>query len=143
MYDIGSVSIAGCFMMLMDNPRHFIFVDGHPVEFSSPEWGLLEWIDWLGSHELRLKLTIIDCVRICTVFTGVNQQKGKDNSLVFETLISLSGKKDEFDLGGIVFQYSTLSQAKKGHALAVDRVREFFPNDSVQERIFNFGQTNI
>jgi hypothetical protein len=88
--------------------------DGQPKPVSD----VVEWGRWFEAAKRQVADTMVGCVRISTVFLGLDHSFSDDGPLiVFETMIfggSLNGEQD---------RYASREQAIEGHAAAVQRVR--------------------
>ncbi len=61
----------------------YILVDRMPV----PEPDLLKWGRWLESADRRVGETIVEGVRVSTVFLGLDHGWGEGPPILFETMI--------------------------------------------------------
>lgn len=81
-----------------------------------------EWGRWFSNPDnRRVGEDVIGDVRVSTVCLGSDHSFGGGEPLWFETMI-FGGEYDEY-----MWRYSTLEQAKAGHARVVDAVK----NDTV------------
>lgn len=97
--------------------------DGTPMsliewatKFEDPATHRVEWDD-------------VDGVTISTVWLGLDHQWGHGPPLIFETMI-FGGMLDEFQA-----RYSTIEQARDGHATAVRSVREHLTHADYEEEL--------
>ena len=79
---------------------------------------LLEWACWYETAKRHIGKTTIGKVQVSTVFLGIDRQFGEGPPLLFETMI-FGGSLDENQ-----WRYSTIAEAKEGHAAAVAKVIE-------------------
>ena len=94
--------------------EHWILKDGEPVQVP-----LLEWALWFENTDTRrVAETIINDVRVSTVFLGINHNFGGGKPLLFETMI-FGGTHDEYQE-----RYTTLEESMRGHEHAVALVKE-------------------
>jgi len=80
-------------------------------------YSLHEWALWFETFKRHIGDTRIGSVRISTVFLGLDHAWNGGPPMVFETLV-FGGKLDQEQR-----RYSTLQDAKAGHAAMIKRVR--------------------
>ncbi len=89
-------------------------LEGHePVECND----LMKWGKWLEAADRCVAKTVIETIRISTVFLGLNHGYGEEPPILFETMI-FGGDFDEE-----MWRYSTWEEAVKGHQEAVEKVK--------------------
>jgi hypothetical protein len=90
-----------------------ILKDGQVV----PVDDLMEWGRWMQQPEARrIDRTQVADSKVSTVFLGLNHQFGDGPGLWFETMV-FGAPEDQF-----CCRYSTLDEAKAGHATVVARL---------------------
>lgn len=98
-------------------------IDGEPLE-------LFEWAELFEIYEYKMVgVTYFgpdDSIRVSTTWLGLNHNYGAGPPLIFETMIFGGEHNDYMD------RYSTLEEAKAGHEVACNLVRESVPNEEVQ-----------
>lgn len=105
---------------------HYIIEYGIIREVKVAEWGA-----WFECAERRVVQTEVGSVLISTVFMGLDHRFiGEGPPLIFETMI-LGGRKLPVNEQGL--RYSTLEEARAGHRIMVERVREFRPTAKVRQ----------
>lgn len=92
--------------------KHYLLVGHTPVAC-----GLMEWAQWIETHERVVKQELIDQVKVSTVFLGLDHQFGDGPPLLFETMI-FGGPHD-----GYQERCSTWEQAEEQHKVALQLVR--------------------
>jgi len=85
-------------------------IDGTPITFE-------QWAAADANPERQVGDDTIDGVVVSTVLLGINHRFGNGPPLIFETMI-FGGEHNEEQ-----WRYSTLAEAKAGHAAAVELVR--------------------
>lgn len=98
---------------------------------------LMEWAVWMETHERGIVLSKIETVTVSTVFLGLDHDHwGKGAPILFETMIfgEVVPKLD-----GCMWRYATEAQARRGHEIICDKVREFFPDGELDEQEFKTG----
>jgi hypothetical protein len=88
--------------------QHYVLVNGEvrPAE-------LMEWAEWLENADRAIGRDVRNDVMVSTVFLGLDHSFGGSVPLLFETMI-FGGEHDQH-----LERYSTLNEAKEGHARAV------------------------
>ena len=79
---------------------------------------LMEWAEWMETADRTVQVTMIGDVRVSTVFLGLDHQFGVGSPILYETMI-FGGDLDEYQE-----RWQTLGEAKNGHAVAVQHVRD-------------------
>ncbi len=97
-----------------DGPTSMYYIlDGHQV-IHCPDIG--QWINWFSTADRRVRLTEIGCLRISTVFLGLNHNFSRNDSppMLFETMV--------FDQDTDLYQErcSTWAEAEEMHAQMVN-----------------------
>ena len=91
--------------------RYAILQDGAVVPCDA-----LTWAQSVASSDRTLEKTSLGVAEVSTVFLGLDHRLGNGPPLWFETMV-FGGKMDqEMD------RYTTLHEAKSGHAAMVERV---------------------
>lgn len=128
--------------------KHFIIRDGE-VRLAP----LLVWARWSEHSERRVLTTNLGPVLVSTIFLGLDHQYGEGPPLIFETMLFHS-KTRVFDgpFGPrryrpewtrdeqTTWRYSTMEEAKRGHRVIVERVREFHSKSRVRTTEFETGK---
>lgn len=102
----------------LSKPRYYILRDLKLVQV-----GLLEWAMWLENMQNSIDHTTIGETNVSTVFLGIDYNfcftdLPNHRPILFESMI-FGGPLDQFQ-----WRYSTLGEAKQGHAELVAAVRE-------------------
>ena len=89
-------------------------LDGHePV----PEPDVIKWGQWFQIADRCVARTMVEGIRISTVFLGLDHSFGEGQPMLFETLVFDGPLDDEMD------RYLTWDEAVAGHAAIVERVK--------------------
>ena len=96
----------------MQTDDKYILVDGEVVQ----ERDLMTWAKWYETAKRKIANTKGKVSLVSTVFLGMDHQFGDGPPMVFETLVFGGPFADEMD------RYSTLDEAKAGHAAMVEKV---------------------
>ncbi len=92
----------------------YILVNGQPVVCRN----VVEWMKWFDSADRVVANTKVGRVRVSTVFLGLDHAWGlRQKPVLFETMV-FGGPCD-----GEQWRYATLGAAKRGHELAVQKVK--------------------
>lgn len=91
--------------------------------------------------ERRLVWSNVGPVKISTVFLGLDHGwRGDAAPVLFETMIFHDLPKAECDFDRDWWRYSTLAEARSGHAEVVAMVQKQFPNTKSSETKFPTGE---
>ncbi|HDZ39795.1 MAG TPA: hypothetical protein ENH62_16225 [Marinobacter sp.] len=77
-----------------------------------PEPDLLKWTAWFEAADRQVARTTCGEYVVSTVFLGEDHSFGEGPPLIFETMVFPLGEWNQQDMN----RYSTLEQAKAGHA---------------------------
>jgi hypothetical protein len=80
---------------------------------------MMKWSQWYGTVDRHVAETLIDDVRISTVFLGLDCNPFGGAPLLFETMVSANE-----EWGPIQLRCSTYMQAEQMHQSVVERVQE-------------------
>ena len=92
---------------------NYILVDKKPVV----EKDIIKWSRWYEKGDRKVANTVIDGVRVSTVFLGLDHSFESGEPILFETLV-FDGDKD-----GDMDRCSTWEQAEKMHEKMCTKVR--------------------
>lgn len=107
----------------MNLHHHYFILDenGEPKAVSN----INDWAEWLESASTVLRHTRIGSGFVSTVFLAINYNfMGSGPPILWETMIF-----DLPELADYQRRYPSAKAALDGHALAVERAKEFFPLD--------------
>lgn len=90
-------------------------------ENNNPIESTIEEFSKLSKEKRRVDWTSINGTNISTVFLGLDHSWTDDKILVFETMVF------DGDLDGEMERYSTYEEAKLGHQIIVDKVKNYKP----------------
>lgn len=120
--------------------QHWVIENGNVREGTFGEWAA-----FIECCERHVGDTLVGNVRISTVFLGLDHSGSlRENAepILFETMVfgdDVPGLHPGF-WSESMWRYSTLEQAQRGHALAVERVREFLTDAPVVNEPVRLGQ---
>lgn len=112
----------------------FIFEDGTARSTRD----LQAWVIFMECCELRVANSTINNVFVSTVFIALDSS-GQEPPLLFETMIF---GENVPPLNESRWQYQSIKDARRGHELACERVKEFFPEAEMATIWFNPGDRN-
>lgn len=82
-----------------------------------PVLDTIEWAAWFETADRQVANTLIDDVRVSTIFLGLDHNFGSGKPILWETLV-FGGP-----LNGEMFRYESRPEAVRGHEEMVMRVR--------------------
>ena len=71
---------------------------------------LMEWGKWMQTGERKVADDEHKCIRVSTVFLGLDHSFGEGEPILFETMVFSDG-----DGGGDCERYKTWEEAEEGH----------------------------
>jgi hypothetical protein len=83
---------------------------------------LLKWARWFETAERHVAEDTISGVRVSTVVLGLDHAHGGGPPVLYETMIFCDDESWAKDLNEFQRRYSTLVEAKAGHAEAVSKI---------------------
>lgn len=92
---------------------YFILENKQPVQVSD----VLVWGAWMQTGDQRVAETVIDDIRVSTVFLGLDHNHFGGTPVLFETMIFTSDNG-----GGEMDRYCTWDDAVRGHVDMVRRI---------------------
>jgi len=121
--------------LLRGRPLHYRFDDEGNVV---PCRNIIEWSIWSETHDRRVELTVIGNINISTVLlTHDHNYWGEGPPILFETMVWITVPDSGHNYGREWLdgqqRYSTIEEARQGHALLVEAVKERMAADFILE----------
>jgi hypothetical protein len=107
--------------------RYILDENGEP----QPCADLMAWARWFESNQRVLRQTKMGPVLVSTVFLSIDHNFGRQGApILWETMIFDFPKLNDY-----MERYRSREAALRGHELALERLKEFFPHNARIEEV--------